>query len=127
LKKEEQALLNRLFEYSPKLKQAYRFREQLTAIFDQDLSKKKALRKIKNWKKRVIKSGLCCFDPFLTTLDNWTDEITNFFLERNSSAFVEGLNNKIKVLKRRCYGIFNLSHLFQRIVLDLEGYELFAL
>ena len=28
-------------------------------------------------------------------------------------------NNKIKVLKRRCYGLFNLGHLFQRIFLDL--------
>jgi hypothetical protein len=39
---------------------------------------------------------------------------------------VEGLNNKVKVLKRRCYGIFNLKHLFQRIFLDLNGYRLFA-
>jgi len=39
---------------------------------------------------------------------------------------VEGLNNKLKVLKRRCYGLFNLEHLFQRIFLDLEGYRLFA-
>ena len=126
LEPEEQALLKRVFEYSPKLKQAYRYREQLTAIFDQNLSKKQALRKINNWQKRVIKSDLTCFKSFLTTLDNWKDEITNFFLERNSSAFVEGLNNKIKVIKRRCYGIFNLSHLFQRIVLDIEGYDLFA-
>jgi len=49
------------------------------------------------------------------------DEITNYFVDRNNSGFVEGLNNKIKVLKRRCYGIFNLRHLFQRIYLDLEG------
>lgn len=126
LEPEEQALLDRLFEHSPKLKQAYRYREQLTAIFNERLSKKRALRKINNWKKRIKKSGLSCFDSFLTTLDNWINEITNFFLHRNSSGFVEGLNNKIKVLKRRCYGIFNLAHLFQRLVLDLEGYELFA-
>jgi transposase len=30
------------------------------------------------------------------------------------------------VLKRRCYGIGNIKHLFQRIYLDLEGYRLFA-
>jgi transposase len=39
---------------------------------------------------------------------------------------VEGFNNKVKILKRRCYGIFNLKHLFQRIYLDLHGYRLFA-
>ena len=39
---------------------------------------------------------------------------------------VRELNTKIKVLKRRCYGIFNLSHLFQRLSLDIEGYQRFA-
>ncbi|MFT4694315.1 MAG: transposase [Francisella sp.] len=29
------------------------------------------------------------------------NEITNYFLERNSSGFVEEFNNKIKVLTRR--------------------------
>ena len=50
------------------------------------------------------------------------DEITNYFLDRQTSGFVEGLNNKIKVIKRRCYGILNVKHLFQRIYLDLSGY-----
>jgi hypothetical protein len=36
------------------------------------------------------------------------------------------LNNKIKVLKRRCYGITNPISLFRRIWLDLSGYEAFA-
>ena len=34
--------------------------------------------------------------------------------------------NKIKVIKRRCYGITNIKHLYQRIHLDLEGYAKFA-
>jgi transposase len=38
---------------------------------------------------------------------------------------VAGLNNKLKVLKRRCYGLYTLRHLFQRITLDLEGYGRF--
>ncbi|MEE4376289.1 MAG: transposase, partial [Candidatus Competibacteraceae bacterium] len=54
------------------------------------------------------------------------DEITNYFLDRQTSGFVEGFNNKIKVLKRRCYGLFNLTHLFQRLQLDLNGYQLFG-
>jgi transposase len=62
----------------------------------------------------------------LTTLETYLDEITNYFLRRDSSGFVEGLNNKVKVLKRRCYGLRNLAHLFQRLFLDLEGYRLFA-
>ena len=41
---------------------------------------------------------------------NGAQEIINYFVNRESSGFVEGLNNKLKVLKRRCYGLFNLKH-----------------
>jgi transposase len=123
---EERRVLRKLFQHAPQLKQAYTLRQQLTAIFDQELPKAVGQQKIRNWIKRVRQSGLKCFDPFLKTLERWWEEITNYFEERANSGFVEGLNNKLKVLKRRCYGIFNLVHLFQRIYLDLQGYRLFA-
>jgi transposase len=126
LKPHEAELLDRLFAYSPSLKLAYDSREKLTAIFEKDLTKTQATQAINDWRQDVETSQLTCFDPFLTTLDTYLDEITNYFLHRDSSGFVEGLNNKIKVLKRRCYGLLNLDHLFQRLFLDLEGYALFA-
>ena len=118
--------MRRFFEHSALAKQAYDFREGLTAIFEMNLSKKQAQAKIRRWQKQVQASELRCFDSFLKLLHAWWDEITNFFILRENSGFVEGLNNKVKVLKRRCYGIFNLQHLFQRIFLDLHGYHLFA-
>jgi transposase len=121
---EEQQVLQRLFSLSPKLALAYQLREQLTAIFDLHLSKVAAKIKIRTWIRLVKKSGLQCFDDFLKTLRNWWEEIINFFVDRANSGFVEGFNNKLKVLKRRCYGIFNVTNLFRRIYLDLEGYRL---
>jgi len=126
LRPEERQVLRKLWKLAPKLKQAYDLRQQLTAIFEQPISKPTAKRKIQAWMRRVQKSGLKCFDEFLKTLEHWWEEITNYFIQRANSGFVEGLNNKLKVLKRRCYGIFNRDHLFQRIYLDLEGYRLFA-
>jgi len=126
LKPHETELLDRLFVYSPSLKVAYDCREELTAIFEKELTKSQAIEAIKAWRQKVETSQLTCFDPFLTTLDTYLDEITNYFLHRHNSGFVEGINNKIKVLKRRCYGLLNLDHFFQRLFLDLEGYTLFA-
>ena len=63
----------------------------------------------------------------LGTLNTHFEEITNYFVDRQTSGFVEGLNNKIKVLKRRCYGITNLTHLYQRVCLDLNGYARFGI
>jgi transposase len=122
----ETEVLARLLEYSPPLRVAYDLRLNLTAIFEQDLSKAEAAQKIKAWSQDVQQTGLTCFDSFLTTLNNHFAQITNYFINRHNSGFVEGFNNKIKVLKRRCYGILNLDHLFQRLFLDLEGYRLFA-
>jgi len=126
LKPEERKVLKLLFRHTPKLKLAYDLQKQLTAIFEQPLSPKAAKTKIRAWIKRVAQSGLRCFDNFLNTLGHWWNEILNYFVDRENSGFVEGFNNKLKVLKRRCYGLFNLEHLFQRIYLDLEGYRLFA-
>lgn len=127
LNKEERSHLALLFECAPDLKQAWRLRDQLTTIFETDHTKESGEAAIKRWVKRVRRSGLTCFESFLTTLGNWLDEITNYFVNRRSSGFIEGFNNKVKVLKRRCYGITNLKHLFQRLYLDLEGYRLFGL
>lgn len=126
LNAEEQQVLQRLLDYSPKLALAYQLREDLTDIFDRSLSKAAAKTAIRGWVRRVQQSGLRCFDDFLKTLKHWWEEITNFFVDRATSGFVEGFNNKLKVLKRRCYGIFNVSNLFRRIYLDLEGYRLFG-
>lgn len=126
LDESEQARLDALLAYSPALRMAYTLREQLTTIFDTARSKKDGLRRIRLWRWRVVKSGLSCFDAFLSLLDRWLDLIANYFINHQTSSFVEGLNNKLKVLKRRCYGLRNVGRLFQRLTLDLEGYRRFS-
>ncbi|MDM8522612.1 ISL3 family transposase [Desulfococcaceae bacterium HSG8] len=126
LSDEEKEILNCLFGYSPELKLAYDFCNELTDIFEEDICKSDAEREIRIWKIRVGASGLKCFDSFLKTLGKRYREITNYFISRQTSGFVEGLNNKIKVIKRRCYGITNTDNLFRRIFLDIRGYSLFA-
>ena len=126
LTSEERKTLSYLFRLSPDLKAAYQLQNRLTEIFEESLSRKAAETKIRKWIIAVAKSGLRCFDTFISTLAHWWKEILNYFVGRETSGFVEGFNNKIKVLKRRSYGMTNLKHLFQRIYLDLEGYRLFA-
>ena len=126
LSEAKQRQLTHLFAQALGLQQAYSLRCVLTLIFEADLSKAQALEALNRWCRLVKDSGLRCFDRFLTTLDNWKAEITNDFNHRQSSGFVAGLNNKLKLLKRRCYGLDSPTTLFQRLKLDLEGYRLFA-
>jgi transposase len=122
----EQEHLEALLAHSSALRQAYTLREELTTIFDTARSKADGLRRIRFWRQRVVRSGLDCFDAFLKLLETWLDRIANYFINHQTSSFVEGLNNKLKVLKRRCYGMRNVARLFQRLTLDLDGYRRFS-
>ncbi len=124
---EEWELLQRLFTYSPNMKEAYLLREELTEIFERNYTRATAKRAIRAWCQRVLRCKISQFDRFLGTIETWLDQITNYFLERLTSSFVEGFNNRVKVLKRRCYGLFDVDHLFQRLTLDIHGYERFSL
>ena len=120
---EEKEILNNLFSNSPELIEAYRLAINLTQIFNTHMTRSEALVKLKGWIKEVKRSKLPCFNKFIKTLKKHLYEVVNYFISRNTSGFVEGLNNKVKVLKRRCYGIFNVKHLFQRLHLDVSGYD----
>ena len=124
---EDKDLLAHRFAHAPLLKTAHELCNALTEVFEKNIRKCKAKSQLTEWIVRVRDSTLHCFNTFLTTLEKWMDEIANYFPDRQTSGFVEGLNNKIKVIKRRCYGLLNVKHLFQRIQLDLSGYALFAL
>lgn len=125
LNDEEEKQLEKVFRHSPMLKKAWELSNELTAIFNSHLSSREARTKIRAWKKQVKKSGVDCFNKFIGTLTKYERYILGYFDGRHSSGFVEGLNNKIRVLRRRCYGLFNLERWFQRLIIDLEGYKRF--
>ena len=114
-----------LFKLSPAVKVAYRLSRELMIIFNTYHKKETAQRKIEQWVKKVELSSVTCLGAFIKTLFYYSDYIGNYFIQRETSGFVEGINNKVKVIKRRRYGIYNLKHLFQRVFLDLQGYDIF--
>lgn len=120
LSQEEKAILKILFSHSEKLKKAYELSQDLTSIFNTKTTKNGGIRRLKNWIEKVKNSGLTSYDSFVSTLTKRLNEIANYFVSRENSGFVEGLNNRLKVLKRRCYGVVNRVHLFQRISLDMD-------
>lgn len=116
----EKVALSLLFGHSSSLAAAYSLSQQLTTLLDTRTSKNGGIRRLKNWIKKVNQSDVDCFNTFIGTLEKWMKEIANYFVKRENSGFVEGFNNRIKVLKRRCYGIVDRKHLYQRISLDLK-------
>jgi transposase len=126
LDEECRATLRLLFGYAPGLFMTYALGRALTGIFDTRQTKAEAEERLRAWMRLAREAKAEGFDRFMNTLDEKMDLITNYFIKRQNSGFVEGLNHKIRVLLGRCYGVFNRIHLFQRLSLDLGGYEQFA-
>ena len=116
-----------LYKHSPVLKKAHSYALKLTHIFNTHCSRKSAMANINRWINKVQKSEITCFDGFINTLEKYKGSIANYFKARKNSGFVEGLNNKIKVIKRRCYGFTKTESLFQRLVMDLQGFKMLGL
>ena len=115
-----------LFQPSPPWANAYLLRRLLTAIFECSPDRVTAQTRLQRGGELVKAAGITCFDQFLTTLQHWQEGILNYFEGRHTSGFVEGLNNKLKLLKRRCFGLDDPIELFRRLWLDIEGPRLWV-
>jgi transposase len=125
LDEDDKVRLRTLFQYTPALHQAYTLREELTAIFNMDLELPDGRQRLEKWAAKVERSPLNCFDSFLKTLRNHLDMIANYFDKRANSGFVEGFNNKLKIVTRRSFGLKLVDSLFRRLWLDLHGFKHF--
>jgi len=118
LSTKERAKLADLYQTSPELKQLHQLKEAFRDIFETDQARDQAAQALATWIEKVRASGQKFLEDFLKTLDNWGDQILNYFNQRTSQGFVEGINNKIKLIKRRGYGYPNFDQFSQRILIE---------
>ena len=119
LKPEEREALDRLFVELPVLKDVYDVRVRFKEIFDAAPDPATAEQQLAELRARTEALGLD-FSKFWTTYDNWKTGILNYFDGRYTSAAVEGINNKARVITKRCYGVKSADTLWNRLVLDLN-------
>ena len=51
----------------------------------------------------------------------WKGDVVNYFQGRYSHGRVEGINNKIKLIKRRALGYVNFDHFRRRVIIEVAG------
>lgn len=120
LKASQQQQLAELFLHAPELKSAWHLRHELFVIYESPVTPTEAGQAFDRWKRQVVASGLTCFDGFIRLFDKYRNGILAYFDGRYTSGFVEGMNNKLKVIKRRCYGLLSADQLFRRVQIDLQ-------
>lgn len=108
-----------LFAELPVLKDLYDVRVRFKEIFDTAPDRTTAEQQLAELRARTESLGLD-FSKFWTTYDNWKTGILNYFDGRYTSAAVEGINNKARVITKRCYGVKSSDTLWNRLILDLN-------
>jgi len=58
------------------------------------------------------------FTKSCQTIRNWFGEIISYFERRTTNGVVEGINNKLKLIKRRGYGLRNFRNFWVRSMLS---------
>jgi len=111
--------LQGLFAELPVLKDLYDVRVRFKEIFDTAPDRTTAEQQLAELRARTESLGLD-FSKFWTTYDNWKTGILNYFDGRYTSAAVEGINNKARVITKRCYGVKSSDTLWNRLILDLN-------
>ncbi|YAF98010.1 MAG: ISL3 family transposase [Nodularia sp. CChRGM 3473] len=114
LSDEEQAQIALLQKVAPELGEMYRHKETIRDIFESPITSDEALYKFLEWTQAAYKF----FPKTCRTISRWIDEILAYFDHRTTQGIVEGINQKIKLIKRRAYGLTNFNSFRRRVLLN---------
>lgn len=111
---DEQEKLQEVYQNFPLLKQMHSQKENLRKIYETAKNWQKGLFKISDWLKRASR----IFPESSKTIRNWIGEIISYFDNHTTNGVVEGINNKLKLIKRIGYGFRNFDNFCTRVFLD---------
>ncbi|SIQ23230.1 ISL3 family transposase [Halanaerobium kushneri] len=107
-----------IFKLSPALEKAWELKEEFRDLL-QIPDVKESIQALNHWYENVSQSKLSLFYRAKGTVKRWEQHIINYFKTRITNGFAEGLNNKIKLIKRIGYGVPKVENLKRRVYLSL--------
>lgn len=113
-----EAEMNRLalmFEIAPRLADAYRIKNEFLDVMRSE-SSAAGKPKLIDWLFSVEVMELAEFHDCTKAYHNWFQQILNSMDVPWTNGYIEGCNNKTKVLKRVCFGMRNFSNFRKRIL-----------
>ena len=114
LSEEQESKLIQVKEASSNLKRMHELKEEIRKIFEQSNNWLTGLFKLGRW----LASAKKYFPDSQNTIIRWLDEIIAYFDNRTTSGVVEGINNKLKLIKRSAYGFRNFDNYRIRCLLN---------
>lgn len=101
------------------LRTAYLLKEEFYLIFERIRDQEQARRFLMAWVVKVQQTNNRYLLAFVKTLHNWWQQILNYFDERITNGFVEGMNRAIRAIIWRAYGFRNFDNFKLQILAEL--------
>jgi transposase len=105
-----------LFKAYPEIQGAYELSQGLREIYEQKIGVKQAKKLIQQWYKQVEESKIEEMQTSKETIKSHEVEVLNFFHSRETNAFGESLNAKLKRFRGMCRGITDKKFFLFRVV-----------
>ena len=112
---EEMDHLALMFEIAPRLADAYRIKNDFLTVI-RSKSSAEGKQRLVDWLYSVEVMDLPEFHDCTKAYHNWFHEILSSMDVPWTNGYIEGCNNKTKVLKRVSYGMRNFSNFRKRIL-----------
>lgn len=119
LRRKQKQQLDEIMELNKNLHKAYLLKEAFEGFYECE-TRQEAQEFLEDWTKQCEKSGLMPFKDLARRLKRWQQGILAYFVHPITNGIAEGINNKIKVLKRRSYGFRDFIY-FALKVIDSTG------
>lgn len=101
------------------LRTAYLLKEEFRLIFERIRDREQARRFLMAWIFKVQQTNNRYLLAFVKTLRNWWQQILNYFDERITNGFVEGINRAIRAIIWRACGFRNFDNFKLQILAEL--------
>ena len=114
LNEQQKEKLKAAQEVSPILAKMHRLKEDFRNIFESTVSWGDSVIELLDW----MHDALSYFPKSIGTMVRWFGEIVGYFDGKTTSGPVEGINNKLKLIKRLAYGFRNFNNFRLRSLLN---------
>ncbi len=120
LKAEQAVKLEELLQANQPLMTVYLLKDQLKELWYAP-SEAEARRRWEEWLELAMSSGLAPVQQFARRLKGYIEGIIASAIYRMNTSVLEGMNNKIKVIKRMAYGYRDNGYFFLKIKAAFPG------
>ncbi len=94
------------------MRKAHEYKESFREIYEEVKNREEGRLKFTEW----LGKAKDIYTEVIGTIGRHLDTICNYFFKRTTNGAMEGINNRLKLIKRQAYGFINFENMRDRFL-----------